>query len=46
MSVIVTCPSWYTTNHLGDDKPIEHDGPRSTTVGWVVSRRAMPHGSG
>jgi len=38
MSVIVTCPSWCTTNHLGDDEPIEHDGPRWPTVEGVSGK--------
>ena len=38
MGVIVTCPSWCTTNHLADDKPIEHDGPRWPTVEGVSGK--------
>lgn len=38
MSVIVTCPSWCTTNHLGDDEPIEHDGPRWPAVEGVSGK--------
>ena len=38
MSVMVTCPSWCTTNHLGDDKPIEHDGPRWPPVVGVSGK--------
>jgi hypothetical protein len=38
MSVVVTCPSWCTTNHLGDDEPIEHDGPRWPTVAGVSGK--------
>src|SRR5665647_2880742 len=38
MSVIVTCPRWCTTNHLGDDEPIEHDGPRWPTVEGVAGK--------
>jgi hypothetical protein len=28
MSVSGTCPEWCTTNHLGIDEPVEHDGPQ------------------
>jgi len=38
MSVIVTCPNWCTTNHLGNDEPIEHDGPRWPTVEGVSGK--------
>jgi len=38
MSVIATCPSWCTTNHLGADKPIEHAGPRWPTVHGVSGK--------
>ncbi len=38
MTVIVTCPNWCATNHLGGDKPIEHDGPPWPTVEGVSGK--------
>jgi len=32
MSVSGTCPEWCTTNHLGIDEPVEHDGPQWPAV--------------
>lgn len=32
LSVRGDCPSWCTTNHLGIDRPVEHDGPQWPNV--------------